>query len=66
VVGVGDNPASLFLDPPLTSFEVAEEAQNQAAVQLLLTLVNGGKPDSLSVEVPVSLMLRESTGPVKG
>jgi LacI family transcriptional regulator len=61
-VGVGDNPASVFIDPPLTSFEVAEEAQNQAAVQMLLSLVNGGKPESLSVEVPVSLMLRESTG----
>lgn len=62
VVGVGDNPASVYLDPPLTSFEVVEEAQNQAAVQMLLTLVNGGKPESLTVELPVSLMLRESTG----
>lgn len=62
VVGVGDNPAAVYLDPPLTSFEVAEEAQNQAAVRMLLTLVGGGKLGHAAVEVPVSLMLRGSTG----
>jgi LacI family transcriptional regulator len=62
MVGVGDNSASDFIDPPLTSFEVAEEAQNHAAAEMLLNLVHGLVPESQSVEVPVSLVLRESTG----
>jgi LacI family transcriptional regulator len=62
IVGVGDNPAAAFTDPPLTCFEVAEEAQNQTAARLLLDLVNGTPPESLTIEIPVSPVLRESTG----
>jgi LacI family transcriptional regulator len=62
IVGVGDNPASDYIDPPLTCFEFAEEAQNQAAARMLLDLVNGVPPGNLAVEVPVTALLRESTG----
>jgi LacI family transcriptional regulator len=62
MVGAGDNPASDYIDPPLTCFEFAEEAQNQAAAQMLLNLVTGITPDNLTVEVPVTPLLRESTG----
>lgn len=62
VIGVGDNPASHYLDPPLTSFEHAEEAQHQAAAEMLLTLVNGGPIEQMIVEVPTLPLLRESTG----
>lgn len=62
VVGVGDNPASHYIDPPLTSFENAEEAQHQAAAEMLLSLVNDTPPENLIIEVPTSPLLRESTG----
>jgi len=62
MVGVGDNPASHYIDPPLTAFESAEEAQNEAAAQLLINLVNGAPEENLTVEVPIFPVLRESTG----
>jgi LacI family transcriptional regulator len=62
LVGVGDNPASDYMDPPLTCFEYTEEAQNRAAANLLLDLVNGVAPANPNIEVPVSPLLRESTG----
>ncbi len=62
MVGVGDNPASEYMDPPLTCFEYTEEAQNRVAANLLLDLVNGMPPEHPHFEVPVSPLLRESTG----
>ena len=62
MVGVGDNPASCYLDPPLTCFESAEGAQHEAAARLLLGLVNGAAAANLVIDVPVSPLLRESTG----
>lgn len=62
MVGVGDNPASDYIDPPLTSFEFAEEAQNQAAARMLLNLVDGLPLAKATVEIPVTPVLRESTG----
>jgi len=66
MVGVGDNPTSDYMDPPLTCFEYTEEAQNRAAAHLLLDLVNGGAPSNPNLEVPVSPLLRESTGHTDG
>jgi len=62
VVGVGDNPASRFLDPALTCFDYPETTQNQMAAELLLDLVNGTPPASQVFEVSVAPILRESTG----
>jgi LacI family transcriptional regulator len=62
MVGVGDNPASQYIDPPLTCFESASEAQNEAAANLLIDLVNGVPPRRLQDDVPVTSILRESTG----
>lgn len=62
MVGVGDNPASRFLDPALTGFEYPESTQNQLAAELLLELVNGSPPASQVLEVSVAPILRESTG----
>lgn len=66
MIGVGDNPASNYIDPPLTCFKSAEESQHQAAAHLLLELVNGSPPKNLSVDVPVAALLRESTGHANG
>ena len=62
MVGVGDNPASHYIDPPLTCFESVEEAQNEAAAQLLINLVNGVHAESPPDDMPVVPLLRESTG----
>ena len=62
VVGVGDNPASHYIDPPLTCFENAEGAQHLAAAEMLINLVHGSPPENLIVEVPTTALLRESTG----
>lgn len=66
MVGVGDSPASHYISPPLTSFEDSQDAQNRAAVELLLDLVEGATPGTLTIEVPVSPILRESTGHKSG
>lgn len=62
VVGVGDNPAAQFLDPPLSCFEDAEESLHQTAAGMLLGLVDGVTPNPLVVEISTSPLLRESTG----
>lgn len=62
MVGAGDNPATHYLDPPLTGFESALDAQSEAAARLLLNLVNGAAPRTSVIEVPITPLLRESTG----
>ena len=62
MVGVGDNPASDFIDPPLTCFEHTEETLNRTAARLLLDLMDGAPREDLVIDVPISPLLRESTG----
>ena len=62
VVGVGDHEASPFLDPPLTSFSRNQELLNETAAKTLLSLVNGENVREAPIEVPITMILRGSTG----
>ncbi len=61
-VGVGDNEAGPYLRPPLTSFATAQAAMNDAAARTLMSLIKGESIQDLPKEVPVTTILRESTG----
>ncbi len=65
VIGCDDIELTRFTDPPLTSIRISFEDIGAAAVRLLLGRVAGkdGIPDGMNL--PVKLMVRESTGPVR-
>lgn len=64
VVGVGDHDAGPFLEPPLTSFATAQEALNDVAARILMSLIKGESTEDIPREVPVTTILRGSTGHV--
>ncbi len=62
IVGVGDHEAGPYLIPPLSTFRTAQEELNRLAAKTLLGLLNGQKPRSLPIKIPITACLRESTG----
>jgi LacI family transcriptional regulator len=62
IVGVGDHEAGPYLIPPLTTFRTAQDELNRLAAETLLGLLNGQKPRSLPIKIPITACLRESTG----
>ncbi len=65
VVGCDDIELTRFTDPPLTSIRISFEDIGAAAVRLLLGRVAGEDGIGDGMELPVELMVRESTGPVR-
>ena len=63
IVGFDDLPISSLLTPRLTTIRQPARLLGMEAVKLLLDLVDGADPVSLP-HLPVSLKVRESTGPV--
>jgi DNA-binding LacI/PurR family transcriptional regulator len=63
VVGFDDMPISSLLTPSLTTIRQPARELGMEAVKLLLSLVDGAEPVSRPPS-PVSLRVRESTGPV--
>jgi LacI family transcriptional regulator len=63
VVGYNDIPMSRHIKPPLTTIELpSEELGAEAAKMALSALAEPGEGGRL-VELPASLVVRESTGP---
>jgi LacI family transcriptional regulator len=62
VVGVGDQENGPFLDPPLTSFSSGQEAMNQQVAAMLISMLSGETVSPYSLDVPLEIRLRESTG----
>ena len=63
VVGFDDLPLASLLTPSLTTVRQPARELGMEAVKLLLSLVEGAEPVSPPPS-PVSLQIRESTGPV--
>ncbi|WP_410671994.1 LacI family DNA-binding transcriptional regulator [Amycolatopsis sp. cmx-4-68] len=62
VAGFDDSPPAAWSSPPLTTVRQDLAAKGRIAGELVLGLLAGGAAPSL-VEVPVSLVVRGSTGP---
>jgi DNA-binding LacI/PurR family transcriptional regulator len=61
VTGFDDVPAAAFAAPPLTTVRQPLRGKGEAAAELLAELLEGAPPRT--VELPVELVVRESTGP---
>ena len=61
VVGFNDMPLSGFLDPALTTVAIPQNDIGAAAAQLILGMINDGRPAHRLL--PVALVVRGSTGP---
>jgi LacI family transcriptional regulator len=67
LIGIDDIPAARLISPPLTTINQFQEALGQRAAEMLFSRLDGtviGEP--YAVEMPFSLVIRESTGPVGG
>jgi LacI family transcriptional regulator len=62
IVGFDDLPAASYLTPGLTTMAVPRVELGWAALQLLITMLEGGTPPSHRL-LPVSIAVRRSTGP---
>jgi DNA-binding LacI/PurR family transcriptional regulator len=64
VVGVNDIPLVSHLTPPLTTIHVPTREMGEASVEMLLGLLEGRYPSAPTI-LPVSLVVRGSTAPVR-
>jgi len=65
IIGFDDLEISSQIDPPLTTLHVPERQMGRAAARILMSMLRtGGQSHPESVELPVDLVLRGSTGPV--
>ena len=63
VVGFDDIPAVRWCGPPMTTVRQRVVDMGAAAAELVLTLAAGRVPDQTRVEVPTTLVVRDSTAP---
>jgi DNA-binding LacI/PurR family transcriptional regulator len=61
VVGFDDLPFVQWLGPPLTTVRQPLMQMGAMAVEMALTMANGGRPDYERIELPTTLMVRQST-----
>ena len=61
VVGFDDTDLSRYLNPPLTTVRAPIEQVGRQAIEQLVRLIRGGKPESL-VLLPTELVVRRSCG----
>ncbi|NPV54225.1 MAG: GntR family transcriptional regulator [Firmicutes bacterium] len=61
VIGFDDAPFSSQLDPMLTTVRVPRLEMGQAAITVITKLLQGEMPESLSICIPTSLVVRGST-----
>ncbi len=64
VVGYDDIEAARFAQPPLTTVAQPKEEMGRLSVQVLAKLINDDEPSPETTDMPVELVVRESTGPV--
>jgi LacI family transcriptional regulator len=64
VVGYGDILESSIVYPPLTTIHINKTGSGELAVRLLLDKIRNPKPDPSCHILPVSLVIRSSTGKV--
>ncbi|UOQ42896.1 LacI family transcriptional regulator [Halobacillus salinarum] len=61
VIGFDDQPSAEMLDPKLTTIRQPIEQMGQKAVEVLLSLLNKSEPENKMPELPVELVVRNST-----
>ena len=66
VIGFNDMPFAEDFNPALTTVRVPLEEIGTESARLLIESINSGKRQSVVVTLPVSLIVRASTGPAPG
>ncbi len=66
VVGFDDGESAGIVTPPLTTVRQPLAELGRIAVSLLTRLIEGQRVEALRIELATRLVVRESTGPVKG
>lgn len=61
IIGIDDIPPSKFLIPPLTTIHVDGTEYGRRAGEMLISLVNGKRPDPDRIYLSTSLIVRAST-----
>ena len=62
VIALHDSELADYLDPPLTTIRLPVDEMARRAVDLLVGMIEGGRPQSVIVETAPWLVLRQSTG----
>lgn len=65
IVGFDDIETDAFLDPPLTTISVPKYDMGTEAMRLVQELMGGQSPKNKKILVPVKLVERNSTAPVR-
>jgi DNA-binding LacI/PurR family transcriptional regulator len=63
VVGFDDVDLAASTDPPLTTVHQPVRGKGEAAVRLLLSVMEGGHPTPVHSRLETRLVIRSSTGP---
>jgi LacI family transcriptional regulator len=63
VIGFNDMPFAADFQPPLTTVNVPHLQMGAECARLLLEGITAGAQDAITTTLPVSLIVRESTGP---
>lgn len=63
IIGVDDIEAASVVDPPLTTIRQPIQAMGARAVEVLLALIKGERPEPRQVSLPTELIVRGSCGP---
>lgn len=65
MVGINDMEAVRYLDPMLTAVSIPVEEMGKMVAKLLVDRIEGGHRLATKVEIPFSLISRDSCGPVR-
>ena len=66
LIGFDDPPSAALSNPPLTTFRQPLEQLGACAVQKLLELAKGKRPEQVHEYLPIELVIRQTTGQVAG
>lgn len=66
IIGFNDIPLARLVDPTLTTINAPAHELGRTAMQLLKQLINKEQTQERHITLPVSLMLRQSTGKHRG
>ena len=65
LIGINDMETVCYLDPMLTTIHIPLEEMGHLGVKLLIDRIEGGHTLPLKVDIPFTLIQRESCGPAK-
>ena len=59
---IGDGVENIVFEPAITSIRIPQAEVSRRAMEMLMVLLNGGKPDPLQQFLPPTLVVRRSCG----